>query len=107
MKLAGCAVSASTTTISDVIRAQVVDHVFPYNDDRLTLADSQPRFVAPMSPERWTELITAWSGPEESHPVVVRMTLDCAERKETMVWLSASEAAAQLQLWLEEGWFQK
>ena len=52
--------------------------------------------------DRWITVVTAWDGPDQRHPLVVRLTLEYNDRTETKVCLTPADAAVQLERWLEE-----
>lgn len=50
----------------------------------------------------WVVVVTAWRGPDEEHPLIVRLTLSTKGRQESKALPSPEEACAQLETWLHQ-----
>jgi hypothetical protein len=53
-------------------------------------------------PGWWIVTVTVVEGPDDSHPLIIRLTLSTHDRREARVVASSPEACDQLTQWLEE-----
>jgi len=53
-------------------------------------------------PGWWIVAVTVVDGPNDTHPLIVRLTLSTRGRKETKALASIPEACDQLSIWLQE-----
>jgi hypothetical protein len=50
----------------------------------------------------WIVAVTVVDGPDDDHPIIIRLTLSTQERRETTAVASTQEACDQLVEWLEQ-----
>jgi hypothetical protein len=53
-------------------------------------------------PGWWIVAVTVVDGPDEDHPLIIRLTLSTHGRRETTTFASIPKACAQLAEWLEQ-----
>jgi hypothetical protein len=53
-------------------------------------------------PGWWIVAVTTTDGPDEDHPIIIRLTLSTHGRRETTAVASVQEACDQLAEWLEQ-----
>jgi hypothetical protein len=54
------------------------------------------------SPGWWIVAVTVVDGPDEDHPIIIRLTLSTPDRREKRAVASIGEACDQLASWLDD-----
>ena len=66
------------------------------------MAHPGPRTIRDMDSRDWVVVVSTLPGPDQEHPLIIRMTLSASGASATSVHASVDGATAQLRDWLSQ-----